>query len=391
MSVSFTTLFERSRLSVEGRRVGLDDRAAQQHQEQRERFAVAAIGFALEHDSVFRSHFIGDVCGLKDISGTNDWNISVELDNWGDLVLKHEASRSLLIAEFKIGADLQDHQNPEKPQFELPRQGGQCAGYGWEIKQLARAEKWTRVQYVTVEERASWQIASRKRDGQITCIPVEWRRFLRSDASQESPLEEDLYDCLGRFGVIEFIARKMNKIKIADVGTVPFAILLGVLAKFGVKFQAKLLNQCSMEEFGFNVMPQDFPGVGSLGAPEGQGWFGYASYAADGTPPGPHLYVELWYGAAVGDKSAFRDRIESALLKSGLKRNEFLDEGWGTVVFRPAGDESTEGDMEWFVRVLGALNGAGRDGSAVTDPNAARPKVQQADTNVGGRGQTAES
>ncbi len=381
MSVSFTTLFERSRFSDQGRRLALDDPIAEQYQKQRERFAVAAIGFALEHDPAFRSHFLGDVCGLKDVSDAGGWDILVEPRTWGDLVLEHPSSRFLLVVEFKIDSGLKDHQNPEIPRFNAA-EDGQCAGYGWKIRQFAQANDWTRVQYVTIEKQASWSAAS-KHDGHLTCIPLEWRRFLRSDVSQESRIEEDLYNCLGRLGVVEFIARKMNKTKVAEVGTVPFAVLLGVLARFGVEFKADFLKGSGDEAFGFypDLRTRGFRGMGNLVLPEGGNvWFGYTSFAAE-LPLGPHACVEIWYNAA-RDKSALRNRIEHGLLKSGFERSGSQDLGWGMRIFRPASHGSDEGDMEWFVRVLSALNEAGSGGPPATAPRTAAPEADQSD--VGG-------
>src|SRR6184192_2639719 len=154
VSATFTTLFERSRYSSQGRWLGLDEAAREQRMDQQERFAVGMIGFALEHDSKFVAHFLERICGLKDLPGTNGWKILVEPEDWGDLLLKHTDSSSLVVVEFKIGANLEEHQNPSTERFFLPARNGEGAGYGWCIAQFASRENWRQLRYVTVEKRA---------------------------------------------------------------------------------------------------------------------------------------------------------------------------------------------------------------------------------------------
>lgn len=66
-------------------------------------------------------------------------------------------------------------------------------------------------------------------------------------ASKESTLEADVYNCLTRFGVTIFVARIMKDKKLANKATQPLAVLIGVLAKFGIKFRPKLLNNVNPE------------------------------------------------------------------------------------------------------------------------------------------------
>src|SRR5437016_8767186 len=196
---------------------------------QHERFAVGMIGFALEHDSKFRAHFLERVCGLNDLPRTNGWEILVEPENWGDLVLKHRATDSFIVAEFKIGAELEEHQNPSSERFFLPARNGERAGYGWEIAQIAEREKRWHLKYVTVENSASWDKA-RSVTLDLVCVPKEWRNLLREGVSEkESTIEGNVYDCLANFGINTFIARKMNHMKLAEDATKPLAILIGVL------------------------------------------------------------------------------------------------------------------------------------------------------------------
>jgi len=107
VSATFTTLFERSRYSSQGPRFGIDEELREKRNKQQERFAVGMIGFTLGHDDKFKAHFLESVCGLKDVPRAGCWEVLVEPESWGDLVLKHRDSSSLVVVEFKIDANLQ--------------------------------------------------------------------------------------------------------------------------------------------------------------------------------------------------------------------------------------------------------------------------------------------
>jgi len=332
----------------------LDEAAREKPNEQQERFAVGMIGFVLEHDSKFRAHFLEKVCGLRDLPQTNGWEILVEPAHWGDLVLKHRASNSFVVAEFKIRAKLEEHQNPSMPRFFLPGRNGACDGYGWEIAQFASRENWRQLRYVTVEKKASWEKV-RKKQNDLECVHAEWKQFLREDESTESKLEADVYNCLSRFGVAIFVARIMKDKKLANEATQPLAVLIGVLAKFGVKFRPKLLNNVNPEALGFEIHSEEFPEIARNVEAEVSpaGWFGYASDAEFG---GPRLSVWLacYNKNTMRMKPAARARIKRAIQDSGLEKTEMGDDGSSVQVLCKA--EDSPGDLEWFTKVLTALN-----------------------------------
>ena len=311
------------------------------------------IGFALEHDSKFRAHFLERVCGLNDLPRTNGWEILVEPENWGDLVLKHRASGSFVVVEFKIGADLEQHQNPSMQRFFAPARNAERSGYGWEIRQTASRDKWVHLRYVTVENSASWDKVG-KATSNLVCLPREWRQFLRGDVSEESHIETNVYDCLARFGVTTFVSRRMKEMKLAAQATQLLAILFGVLDKFGVKFRSKLLNIVNSEGLGFEIHSKDFPNIAKNVEAEAHpaGWFGYESYG----PLGSRLSV--WFSCYDKNtgriKPAARDRIKRALQKFGFEGRQFRDEDGSLNVFCKA--EASPGDLEWFTKVLAALN-----------------------------------
>jgi hypothetical protein len=329
-----------------------DDPAHEQRIEQQERFAVGMIGFALEQDFEFRVHFLERVCGLKDLSRASGWEILVEPENWGDLVLKHRPSDSFVVAEFKIGAPLEGHQNPSDPIFYLPSRNGQAAGYGWEITQIAAREKWAHSKYLTVEKKASWSKVL-KENYNLNCVPAEWQEFLRTDISQESELETEVYDCLSHFGVSIFTSRRMKEMKLANQATRPLALLMGVLDNFKPGFKKRLLD-AGEDYFGVNIRKEDFPQTARLVELEPErdiaGWFGYES----GDPFGPRLAVWFYCGNSDGIKPAARDHIKKLLRNVGFEERAFREHDNCLHLFCKA--EESGGDAEWFTKVLTALN-----------------------------------
>ena len=193
-----------------------------------------------------------------------------------------------------------------------------------------------------------------REDHNLECVHAEWKQFLRENVKIESKLEADVYDCLARFGVAIFVVRIMKEKKVAKKATQPLAVLIGVLDTFDVEFRTKLLNNVNSEALGFEIHSEDFPEIArNVEAEEHPaGWFGYESYA----PLGPRLSV--WFSCYDKNtgriKPAARDRIKRALQKLGFEERQFRDEDGSLNVFCKADD--SPGDLEWFTKVLTALN-----------------------------------
>lgn len=158
---------------------------------ERERFAVAAVAFCLEHDKKFLAHF-GRVVGIPTRAKVRE--INVEPKQWGDLVLR--TSREVLIIEFKLGALLVKHQDPRKLLFTQD-------GYGAKIR--AQYPNQT-VRYLVIGEPIA---RGRTRDG-LEFAGISWSKMIGSKRA-ETPLEGDLYDCVGTLGAPILSARRMTK------------------------------------------------------------------------------------------------------------------------------------------------------------------------------------
>ena len=113
MASFFLQMFQRGRyVRLRSLAAAEADEAGQKDKpkhEERERFSVAAIAFCIEHDKAFKRHFLKVVAGL---SGEHITKVTLEPEHCADLVL--EGDRHVFVLEFKLGALLQDHQNPEE-------------------------------------------------------------------------------------------------------------------------------------------------------------------------------------------------------------------------------------------------------------------------------------
>jgi hypothetical protein len=102
---SFAQLFRRSRYS----RFDPSEND-KRNQERLEVFAVAAVGFALEHDTQFKKNFLKEFVGLEE--DVENYKVSIQAADCIDLELKNLDKNILVAIEFKVEAGLADHQNP---------------------------------------------------------------------------------------------------------------------------------------------------------------------------------------------------------------------------------------------------------------------------------------
>lgn len=185
---------------------------ANERMQQRERFCVAAIAMALEHDEDFKTFFLGAI-GMR--SSQDNISIHLEPNFWGDLVL--EGSRTVLVVEFKVGALLCKHQDPKA---EIFHEGG----YGAKIR-MAYAESGKAVEYVVVGahfDPCEW--------GKLPCRAVPWNNLICKPRSTSS-LIDDLYESLGHLGIPVFLARNMKPHLSSDASAAMnvYSALAGVL------------------------------------------------------------------------------------------------------------------------------------------------------------------
>ena len=304
--------------------------------EERERFSVAAIAFCLEHDKGFKRHFL-DVIGK--LSHDRIGNVILEPEHYADLVLEGEGH--VFVLEFKLGALLQDDQNPEDPiAFEK--------GYGAKIqKRFSQSGTGAKVlRYVVIGKEFDPCI----RQG-LHCSSVPWRKLLIKDR-RESKLEKDLYDCLGHLGAPVFLHRHMKKHNLAREarqGMAVYGFLEQVLSQAGLLPGGLDGNEKAL---GLNIKRT---GEGSLHRklieavqPKGQklGWIGYSAWDTDFVHPAVGLYCSTKEAEAKLHKRLAAVKVLGEVVNDGLH------------IYVDRKHEGSTDDAEWFMKVLKTAAGS---------------------------------
>src|SRR5437763_8932150 len=89
------------------RRAGLE--GTDEGMRQVERFAVAMLAFALQHDPEFRKDFLKRVCLQNRGDGAEEFKLELEVAGCGDLVVQKKDDSEAYAFEFKIESRLQPH------------------------------------------------------------------------------------------------------------------------------------------------------------------------------------------------------------------------------------------------------------------------------------------
>ncbi len=195
MQPSFLTLFKRGRF---WRSPSTDEESTEREHRQIERYCVSGTAFCFKHDSSFRQLFLKNICGLSDLEATANFQISIEPYNWADLLI--QGNQQVFVIEFKVNADLEDHQNPDFKEFNSRENSKNSGGYGWEIRNRFQGQS---VTYIVVGADAKFK----PRESPLRCYQKEWKEI----SGAESSIVNDLYDCLEEMGIDGFAGRHMTK------------------------------------------------------------------------------------------------------------------------------------------------------------------------------------
>jgi hypothetical protein len=210
MQPSFFSLFKRGkyyhRPQISG---GNNDAASEQAKrecKELERFTVASVAFCLQHDDEFRNHFFTRICRLAGDPQLEQWNVDVEPHAWGDLIIRNKPKQGHFVyaVECKIGAFLEDHQNPDEDAF--------CkkGGYG---RVLAAAEKGAVLRYVVLGYREPLNaVPTRLSEVGIHVDQRYWSAIVND--YNPTGITLDLFDSLGRLDIPEFGYRYTDNMKI---------------------------------------------------------------------------------------------------------------------------------------------------------------------------------
>ena len=217
MKPSFLSLFDRGQYAKRRRadpnpvsdplplpEVEVDNRG----QSQRERFAMAALGFGLRFEPAFRNSFLAY---LRTTFGTpppaaagTEIGIEIEPDNWCDL--KIVDGENIYVIEGKIDAKLKAHQDPSQPAFYTGT--GRPAPYGVEmLKDRGRVGHPIRYHYlVLTQDRDLAEKTITPPPKGIVAAFREWENLVQSlEPIRSLPdLSQSLIMSLGQIGIQAF-------------------------------------------------------------------------------------------------------------------------------------------------------------------------------------------
>lgn len=233
---SISALYRRSRymrsLAVAESAEDTTGNMAERHE--RERFAVAALGFCIRHDAEFRKHFLSRI--LPNLSDAKVEEVVLENGDV-DLVLAMQtpAGQHIIAVEAKLGAGLAIHQNPANPEFWRPKDAIQRGGYGHTIFKLYPEA--THVEFVVLGHPE--KLHALPKPEYITACwnfhQLAWGCLL--PGLPQSTLSEDFADILTKFGEPSFSMRLTDRTTITTdlTDAVSAHLVLGhVCQAFGV-------------------------------------------------------------------------------------------------------------------------------------------------------------
>jgi hypothetical protein len=207
---SFAQLFRRSRYA----RIGpsASDEKAGQQQQRLEIFAVAAVGFALQHDPEFKNEFLKRIDPeLKDAAA---FKPILQASHWADLKLEDRNGDALVVVEFKVGADLEKKQDPwaggnlctALPEFWSEQ------GYGFQLLKDQTAVRCRTIYYVVVQQAGRTvpreDSNCTRNDKTFSLRSRSWKNLLLEPYGN---LGEDLVNSLGELGIPELEDWRMTQ------------------------------------------------------------------------------------------------------------------------------------------------------------------------------------
>ncbi|MEO7679002.1 MAG: hypothetical protein ABIV39_19790 [Verrucomicrobiota bacterium] len=338
---SFYQLFRRSRYTRTAMDAGTP---GSEGRNQTEVFAVAALGFLLRHDPKFFEFFLCTVCGMSDIP-VGKYKIICQDGHKSDLAIVWSGKRVIVI-ETKIGAMLDDHQNPTLPQFlSAPN------GYGLQINRNYKTEG--ERYYVVLSKDAAINQASR-------CSAPKFLGFRQwgglGKMANPSELVSDFLDSLGCLGIPELQLRSLKSMMNLQDGTASAARIFTLLEGLSKYFQLSYRKRKEEEEkwdvqinadrqhFGINIPSQGrfkqwSQCVGS--SAKTIGWFGYES-AMNEKPR-----LSIWFYPEKGTLKKVEEFVFSRLGKKCTLHDD--------VCYISRSPESTVDDVTWFESYLDKL------------------------------------
>ena len=331
-------LFRRSRYS---RPMDLVPGSSQNNQV--EVFAVAALGFTLRHDPSFLFDFLSIICRFSksEIGTPEDYEIRCQDGEHADLAIILP-KRYAIVVEAKIGASLDDHQNPSLADFnQLPK------GYGHQIKTKLNSVR-ERYYLVLMRDCSNYKM---KIQGSLDPMFLgfhEWNEL--SGIQKKSNLTIDFLTTLGYLGIPEMNLQNLKGNVENDKASTAkmLSILHGLARLFKIPTRNSLWDfRFSKDEgsyVGINI-PRDgiFTVLSKCIGPTKKiiGWFGYEN------PSGGKGRLSVWLYPEDSTKSELKKTKQFVSKRTGSKV-EMSD----SALYVVRDDSSVKDDVSWLQETL---------------------------------------
>ena len=331
---------------------------------------MAAVGFALKHDLQFRKNFLKRFAGIEeDEEGIKKYKLNLQAAHCADLELKNEDKGILVVIEFKVVADLEEHQNPwlkgQKPDDEnLPfwKVTGKGKGYGYQFRQK-NYDRFSSIYYITVQQNFDFQKNGGLHDD--VCTKPRKTFFLKSRAWEtllepDTNLEKDFVISLDELGIEELKDYRMKKTEIKNENLEAFfkgknalELLSRISTKLGLRkdyARSELITFCTelsdgdLRQLGVRLKEDKMKTLGEIRKNFKDAEYGF--YSENGQP----FRAEVWFYGNEHAKPKLRALIEEEL-KNSVLIQEIPHDKSGLRIIRSS--EAFLKDFEWFCRVLG--------------------------------------
>lgn len=346
MKPSFFALFQRGRYFRLPPPSEDDDAEILRRRKEAERFTAAAIGFCMLHRPNFARFFLNKICNIS-IRPRTKIAVDVEPKSWADLRIR--VGGSVCIIEFKLGAPLQPHQNPNERAF-----WETSLGYGRTLEAVYPRMKKHFVLlghrgHILLPQRNGWEFT----DATWSSLADEFEaRF------GKSKLLCDLRDCLAQFEIWEFASMKARNLSVfaGDVvhGSIAWEVLQQAYVCPDLNFSDSIMAyrldskiaKGSGWHFGIEIKSRASKPLRQLIRPVTGGavmWFGYECERVG------EAYCSVWFYC---ETETIADNIASKMQPS--RRDSFRlyreDDEMGNschICIRE-GDLIGRGDFDWF-------------------------------------------
>ncbi len=339
---SFYGLYKQGRFRTPG------SEGTKEAKRQVERFAVATLAFALQHQVEFRKDFLKRVCQRNRGDDAEQFKLELEVAGCGDFVVRKKDHSEAYAFEFKVESPLQSHQDPRDPEFF-------ASGYGHGIRQ----QPWVKSTYILIQNEPL--DLNNVTESVPNCRGDSWRSI--SKCSYETLLITDLFESFGSLGIPAFIHMNTKNISLGHGDSTLDAVKLyqllhAVAGSIGSKpkFEVDFGEDKKGGYIGMNFVP-------TAKSNEWQrlvqadddviGWFGYSQDKKTNRST-----LDVWFycgkrsaAAAAKIRSQLPKNFRQPKLPPEVKnRPEEKNYVW---ISLPAKDSAD--NQEWFISVFDSL------------------------------------